>query len=192
MQDWGKPRRPNREVRERSGPAPRDPRADSDRPAAPEEAPLVSGRPPSRPRTDAIGRIAALEAEIERMKSERAHDADQMGEMLVRVATVERTRAAAENRAVAAELQAGDLRAELAQLKARCAQLEAEAWEAQESSRQLPVDPDAARDTAARVASIIDELERREEMAAGLRARTLEQIRQALADIDAPKTPPGT
>jgi hypothetical protein len=110
--------------------------------------------------------------------------------MLVRVATVERTRAAAESRAVAAELQAGDLRAELAQLKARCAQLEAEAWEAQESSRQLPVEPDAARDAASRVADIVDELERREEMAAGLRARTLEQIRQALAEIDAPKSPP--
>jgi chromosome segregation ATPase len=152
----------------------------------------VSGRPPSRPRTDAIGRIAALEAEVARLKAERSHDADQMGEMLVRVATVERTRAAAENRAVAAEMQAGDLGAELAQLKARCAQLEAEAWEAQESSRQLPVDPDAARDAATRVATIIDELERREEMAAGLRARTLEQMRQALAEIDSPKTPPGT
>ena len=77
MQDWGKPRRPNREARERSGPAPRDPRDDSDRPAAPEEAPLVSVRPASRPRTDAIGRIAALEAEVARLKSERSHDADQ-------------------------------------------------------------------------------------------------------------------
>src|SRR5579872_4167161 len=170
MQDWGKPRRPTREPRERSGPAPRDPRADSDRPAAPEEAPLVSGRPPSRPRTDAVGRITALEVEVARLKGERARDADQMGEMLVRVATVERTRAAAENRAVAAELQAGDLRAELAQLKARCAQLEAEAWEAQESSRRLPIEPDAVRDAAARVATIVDELERREEIAAGLRA----------------------
>ncbi|MGH7436824.1 MAG: hypothetical protein ACRENE_14215 [Polyangiaceae bacterium] len=133
--------------------------------------------------------MSGLEAEIARLKGERAQDADQMGEMLVRVATAERTRAAAENRAVAAELQAGDLRAEVAQLRARCAQLEAEAWEAQESSRRLPVEPDAVRDAAARVAGIIDELERREEMAAGLRARTLEQIRQALAEIDAPVSP---
>src|SRR5580704_9156474 len=91
MQDWGKSRRPGRE---RSRPPPRDPRADSDPPATIEETPLqpVARGPSSRPKVDPVSRMAALEVEIERLGQERAHDADQIGEMLVRIASAERSR----------------------------------------------------------------------------------------------------
>lgn len=174
MQDWGKPRRPGRD---RSRPPPRDPRADSDPPASSEEVPLQAFPriPSSRPRgSDPPARVTALEAEVARLLGERAHDADQLGEMLVRIAAAERARASAETRAAVAEQQVLALRAEVAQLRARCAQIEAEDWEVQESTRRLaPPQADAVRDGLARVAGILDELERREQMAAGLRTRTV-------------------
>ncbi len=192
MQDGGKSRRPGPE---RSRPPPRDPRADSDPPATTEETPLRAlGRPPSsRPRGDAVAKIVALEAEIERLVADRAHDADQIGEMLVRIAGAERARAAAESRASAAEQQAAALRAEVAHLEARCAQLEADAWGVSESTRRV-AEPQAhaVREGLSRIGAILDELDRREEMAAGLRARTIEQLRQALAEVDAPASPPLT
>jgi hypothetical protein len=188
MQDWGKSRRP---PRERSRPPPRDPRADSAPPASTEETPLQAvARPPSsRPRPEIATRLFALEADLERMKSDRAHDADQIGEMLGRIAAAERTREAAVARALAAEDQAARLRSELAELKARCAQLEADAWDANAVTKRS-VPPEATREGLARLGAIIDELERREEMSAGLRARTLEQMRQAIAEVDAPPSPP--
>jgi hypothetical protein len=147
--------------------------------------------PSSRPKVDPVSRIAVLEAEIERMGQERAHDADQIGEMLVRIAGAERARAAAESRAAAAEHLSAALRAELAHLEARCAQLEAEAWEGGQSTTRLAaLDPGAVHEGLTRLGAIFDELDRREEMAAGLRARTMEQIRQTLAEMEAPPSPP--
>ena len=76
-------------------------------------------------------------------------------------------------------------------MQARLAQVEADAWEVGESTRRL-VAPHAGavREGLSRLSSIIDELDRREEMAAGLRARTMEQLRQTLAEIEAPPSPP--
>jgi hypothetical protein len=53
----------------------------------------------------------------------------------------------------------------------------------------------ATRESMAKAAALLDELERREEMAAGLRARTVEQARSALGDgvpAAPPSTPPST
>jgi chromosome segregation ATPase len=145
----------------------------------------------SRPKGDAGARLVALEADVQRLTTERAHDADQIGEMLVRIAAAERARASAESRAAAAEQQAAAMRAEVAHLEARCAQLEADAWEVSESTRRVSVpQADVVRDALARLSGIVDELDRREEMAAGLRARTIEQLRQTLAEVDAPPSPP--
>jgi hypothetical protein len=191
MQDWGKPRRPDRD---RSRPLPRDPRGDSDPPASAEEAPLqaIPPVPSSRPKGIALpGRLAALEAEVERLVGERAHDADQIAEMLVRIAAAERARAAADSRAAAAEQYASALRAEVERLRARCAEIDAENRRARESTRRLALpQADAVRDGITRLGAILDELDRREQMAAGLRSRTMEQVRQALAEIDAPPSPP--
>src|SRR5258708_37384007 len=122
MQDWGR-RRPDARGKDRPSAVPKDPRTDSEPPAAAEEMPLVARRVPSRPRSDVVGRISALELEIARLTEERARDADQIGEMLVRVAGAERSRAAAENRAAAAQQEAAGLRADLANLRARSARL---------------------------------------------------------------------
>jgi hypothetical protein len=127
---------------------------------------------------------------VQRLTSERARDADQIGEMLARVAGAERSRAAAEGRATVADQQAGSLRAEVARLEARCAQLEADAWDLNEQKRHpAPPSSDTVREALPRLTAILDELERREEMAAGLRARTMEQIRQALAELETPGRP---
>jgi hypothetical protein len=89
MPESGKSKRAGRD-RSRSV---KDPRVDSTPPEADEDDPAEPS--PSQP-ADPAGRIAALQASLERLRSERAADADQIAEMLVRSATVERTRAAAE------------------------------------------------------------------------------------------------
>jgi chromosome segregation ATPase len=201
MQDWGKSRRP---PRERSRPPAKDPRADSEPPASSEETPLRSRPPSSAPRVDSA-RIAALQADIERLKSEHAHDADQVAEMLVRIAAAERAREGserardaaeraygdAEQRAAAAEQRAATLAAEVERLKQRAAELEADAWDpAGGSARDAQARFEATRAALARVGAMIDELDRREEIAGTIRARTIEQVRQALAEAEAPPSPP--
>src|SRR5579864_9672151 len=96
MPDSGRTKRP---MRERSRPPPRDPRVDSSPPSGEADAP--SPRPPSsRPTADAAAsRVAALEAELTRIRQLHASDADQVAAMLVRIADAERSRKAAEERA---------------------------------------------------------------------------------------------
>jgi hypothetical protein len=107
-------------------------------------------------------RTASLEAEVERLKAARAEDADVTAEMLVRVAEAERLRLAAQSRATT---------------------LEAELVEA----RQLKVAAEArvqgTRSQMAAALELIEELERREEMAASLRTRTIAQTRSALQGL---------
>lgn len=142
--------------------------------------------------------MATLQADLERFKSERASDADHVAQMLVRLAGAERAREAAERateaaqqHAAAADQRAAALSAEVDRLRTRCSQLEAESWNpAGGSARDAHARLEAVRDAVARVTAMIDELDRREEMAAGIRARTVEQVRQALAEIEAPPSPP--
>src|SRR5260370_10162215 len=83
----------------------RDPRVDSSPPPA--RAENVHRRA-SRPRLEAAAiRIASLQAEVERLKADRANDADTVAEMLVRIADAERAKTAANARASEAERRAG-------------------------------------------------------------------------------------
>ena len=114
--------------------------------------------------------------------------------MLVRIAAAERAREAAEGRVAAAQEKAAALAAEVALLKARCTRLEADSWDPEAATTAPGVDDrarlESTREAMARIGAMIDELERREEMAAGIRTRTIEQMRHALAEADAPASPP--
>jgi hypothetical protein len=116
-----------------------------------------------------VDRTASLEAEVERLRVARAEDADVTAGMLVRIAEGERLRLAAQARATALE-------AELVQ------------------ARQLKVAAEArVEGTRAQMAAaleLIEELERREEMAASLRARTIEQARRTLQGLGRTAPPP--
>jgi chromosome segregation ATPase len=210
-------------------------------------------------------RIAALEAELARLSEERGVEADSLARMLVRIAEVERARAAADARAdvlaarmreleaqseegrrelevARAQVQSGTEAAESAALRtevaeraaadgaaelerageeldagrARLGQLETELARArrehgdeQASSRAAQSEADlraartieeerssaararqqaaaaevslaAMRDTIARAANLVDEMDRREEISAAVRLRTLDQARRLL------------
>jgi hypothetical protein len=302
MPESGKSKRAGRD---RSRPV-RDPRVDSTAPEADEEGSAAPSSP-RPPIDDAGSRIAALEADLEQVKAERAADADQIAEMLVRSATAERTRTAAEacvadveqrllemgsaldasrddirrrdeelaavsRRAELAEKTASDaadahgkaraaleakhtgtlealraqqakglqsqshlhtraleeerrehasmldslraehaeamdkaqathaialasLRAEYAASKRDAARLLEEERSAAARARQLAAATElrlaATRDSIAKAAGLLEELERREEMATALRARTIEHTRRALLGDVASKAPEG-
>jgi hypothetical protein len=128
--------------------------------------PGVAQRPSSRPGFD---RSVTLEAEIERLKAARAEDADVTAAMLVRIAESERLRLAAQTRC-------GELDAELAQMRQRVAAAEARL--------------DGTRSTMASALTMLDELDRRDEMAASIRTRTLGQVRAALQGQGRTAPPP--
>jgi hypothetical protein len=233
----------------------RDQRSDgSTIPPPQEEAPLA--RVFSRAATEpATGRITALQAEIARLQAERASDADQTAEMLVRIAAAERAKAealatlevmsqhaelaekSAVNASAALERARADMevdRTQVVELEAKLAHTATERGEAIEAIRRehlrdvaalearhaeaLATMRDAhvraleeersaaararqqaagaevrlanARTAMAATGELLDELHRREEMAAGLRNRTIEQARRALAGDGAAMTAP--
>jgi hypothetical protein len=111
----------------------RDTRIDSAAPVPREEE---AGRPTARPtRSAGDDRLAhdstrsagggALLSDLERLKAERAADADDMGAMLVRVAETNRARQMAEKRAQGLESWTQELEAKLAEARARGDDLEA-------------------------------------------------------------------
>jgi len=154
----------------------RDPRVDSSPPSGQEDMPMK--RPSLRPADAAVARLASLEAEIARLKKQHADDADQLAAMLVRIADVERARIAAEQRAAESDRHAEMLSTALGKEKARASQLEAEAWEASETTmRELRTQLEAARKAMASTLSVLEDLERREEMVTAVRLRAIEQMR---------------
>jgi hypothetical protein len=192
MPDWGKPKR---QPRERTGPPPRDPRVDSAPPSRQEDKHLQRA-PSSRPTSDTAGtRITTLEAEIARLREQHASDADQLGAMLVRLATVERAITAAEQRAAESDQHAETLSVALDHEKARSAQLEADGWEASDAAvrdtrAQLEALQSAygaaqkeltsVREAMMGAMALLEELERREEMVGSVRMRAIEQMRRTL------------
>jgi chromosome segregation ATPase len=115
--------------------------------------------------------------------------------MLVRVAAAERALTdaqkaveASQMRAAGAEERAAVLAGEVARLKERCETLEADAWDPVSSKGRSQLS--GAREAMVRIGALLEELERREEMAAGIRARTVEQLRQALAEAEGPTSQP--
>ncbi len=147
-------RKPSRAVR--------DPRADSQSPPRRDESPL--GRPTVRPgesSTMPVGsRVASLEAEIERLRAERAIDADETANMLLRIVESDRMRADAERmRQESERLRAEAERMRIAaqamasESQAMASESRAMASAAQERACALQVDLDLSR-------SRIEELER--------------------------------
>jgi chromosome segregation ATPase len=174
MSETNKPKRPHsKSARARSRPPPRDPRVEDveiPRDVVAEARPLEA-----RPRADALtARIASLETELARLKEDREADADQVARMLVRIAAAERAKAEAEHRAELAEREAAKERADLEQAKAEM-----------QSDRSRFTDLEAklatASATLARATGLIEEIERREELTASMRVRSLEQARRVLA-----------
>jgi septal ring factor EnvC (AmiA/AmiB activator) len=129
------------------------------------------------------------------VKKERAEDDDQVAQMLVRVADAERALAEAQRaveasqiRTTTAEEKAAVLATEVTRLKERCERLEADAWDPVSVRGRDRVA--AVREAMVRVGALLEELDRREEMAAGIRSRTMEQLRQALSEVEGPTSPP--
>ena len=197
MPDWGKPKR---QPRERTGPPPRDPRVDSAPPSRQEDRSSLrpsSSRPPSSRPTPgaAVSRVAHLEADVGRLRDQHASDADQLAEMLVRLAALERATAAAENRAAESDQHAETLSVALGQEKARSAQLEADGWEASDAAVRdtraqfealqsayaaTQKELGAVREAMMEAMALLEELERREEMVGSVRMRAIEQMRRTL------------
>jgi hypothetical protein len=185
----------------------RDPRIDSTPPSAIDEAPLAhlhSKAPSSGPagaqsathvahtftrpmtRPPEIERVASLEAEVERLRGELALDADDTAGMLVRIAESERLHLSAHAQAVEAGARAAALEAELARSKGKASTLEAEIAGLRQQWVLAEARLSAAREAMRNALAMVEELERREEMAATLRART---IRDALKLLRAETQP---
>ena len=183
--------------------ASRDPRIDSTPPSALDEAPLGSmprstlapgGRntvvpgdrstvvPGDRSTVAPSGRRASddLEAEVERLRIERESDADEAAGMLVQIAQSERMRVAAQSQAEEAGERAGALQADLDQAMERIDELEIELaglrqqWVASEARLN------AAHETMSAALGLLEDLERREEMTASMRARSIRDTLRAL------------
>jgi hypothetical protein len=211
MPEWGKSKRQPRGTQ-----PPRDPRVDSVPPSSLEEAPLrrhtpqkvaqhVPRTPSLRPMSDAsAARIVALETEVSRLREQHASDADQLGQMLVRLAEMERATAAALARAAESDGHAETLSVELGREKARMAKLEMERLEVSDAAlaglrsqleevgaaqAQLKKDLTLARECMATAMTLLEDLERREEMVAGVRRRAIDQMKKCLsgsADLPPP------
>lgn len=140
--------------------------------------------------------MATLEAELARLREQHASDADQLADMLVRIADAERARVAAEQRAAETDEHAETLSVALGQEKARTSQLEADGWEVSEAAvREMRAQLEAeraahattrtqlldARDAMAASTVVLEDLERREEMVSAVRVRAIEQMRRTLA-----------
>jgi predicted RNase H-like nuclease (RuvC/YqgF family) len=177
----------------------RDPRIDSTPPASFDEAPLAHlqhvahtfSRPTAAPPNE---RLANLEAEVVRLRDELASDADDTAGMLVKIAESERLRVSVHAMAIEAGARAGALETELERASQRVRSLEGELERTSQRVRALEVELEGLRSqwslSEARLSvsrrateaalALIEELERREEMAAGIRARTVRDALQAL------------
>ncbi len=166
MPDTRKPSRPSR-----------DPRLDSTPPAAPNETPLGALYAPT---AAPPGRVATLQAEVQRLRAERETDADETAEMLVQLAESDRMRAAALSEATVAEERVGALQSDLHEARQRVEVLEVEVAGLREQWSLSEARLRSARQTIAGALSLLEDMERREEMAASLRARGVRDALRAL------------
>lgn len=129
------------------------------------------GRPGDMP-----GRkVANLEAEVERLRAERATDADETAGMLVRIVESDRMRSAAQVIAVEAKERAGALQADLNRAMQRIESLERQLDELEHEVR-------AMRGTISGACGMLEDLQRREEIAASLRTRSVRDLLSTLAN----------
>jgi septal ring factor EnvC (AmiA/AmiB activator) len=180
MPDTRKPSRPSR-----------DPRLDSKPPAALGEAPLASS--PYAATLPPAGRVASLQAEVERLRAERETDADETAGMLVQIAESDRMRAAAQSQAVVAVERIEALQSDLDEARSRVGALEAEVAGLRDERSLAEARLCSARETITTALALLEEMQRREELASSMRARsvrdTLRALGQAGADGEA-KAPP--
>jgi hypothetical protein len=172
-------------------PPSRDPRLDSKPPAALGEAPL--GPTPYATTVPPTGRVASLQAEVERLRAERESDADETAGMLVQIAESERMRAAAQSQAVIASERVGALQSDLAAAIARVGTLEVEVAGLREQWSLAEARLSGARETIATALTLLEEMQRREEMASSMRARSVRDTVRALgraAEDTQAKAPP--
>ncbi|HEY5145958.1 MAG TPA: hypothetical protein VII82_04295 [Polyangiaceae bacterium] len=190
MSDTRKSRQPGLEPAR----AQKDPRVDSTPPTPLDEAPLAHlqhvahtfSRPASAPRLE---RLASLEAEVERLRSELANDADDTAGMLVRIAESERLRVSVHAMALEAGARAGALETELERASQRVKDLEAELDGLRQQWSLAEARLSASRKAMQAALESMEELERREEMAASIRSRT---IRDALQSLRGDTIPPAS
>ena len=158
----------------------RDPRLESTPPVGPGEAPLGSLPSATLPPPPA-GRVASLQAEVERLRSERETDADETAEMLVQIAESDRMRAAAQSQVVVASERVGTLEADLDDARTRVGALEVEMARLREQWSLSEARLSAARETIAAAVTLLEEMERREEMSSSMRTRSLRDTLRALS-----------
>jgi hypothetical protein len=167
MSDTRKPSRPSR-----------DSRLDSKPPAALGEVPL--GPSPYAATIPPSGRVATLQAEVERLRAERETDADETAGMLVQIAESDRMRAAAQSEATVAAERLETLEADLDQARLRVDALEVELSGLREQWSLSEARLIAARETISAAQTLIEDMERREEMASSMRARAVRDTLRAL------------
>jgi hypothetical protein len=158
---------------------PRDPRKDSLAPTASRNPPPLARSLP-RP-SEAPRRVASLEAELERLRAEREQDVDETAEMLVKIVESERMIVAARSEAVEAGERAGLLHAELERARQRIDELEVEVAGLRRASSGAGPGQGDAHGAIAVALTLLEDLERREEMAASMRARALRSALETLA-----------
>jgi hypothetical protein len=156
----------------------RDSRLDSKPPASLGEVPL--GPSPYAATIPPSGRVATLQAEVERLRAERETDADETAGMLVQIAESDRMRAAAQSEATVAAERLETLQADLDQARLRVDALEVELSGLREQWSVSEARLTAARETISAAQTLIEDMERREEMAASMRARAVRDTLRAL------------
>ncbi len=156
----------------------RDSRLDSKPPSAPDELPIGPSHPASA--SIPIGRVASLQAEVERLRAGRETDADETAEMLIHLAESDRMRAAAQSEAMVAGERVGALQSDLDEARERVDSLEAEVAGLREQWSLAESRLTSARHTIAAALTLLEDMERREELAASLRARAVRDALQAL------------
>jgi chromosome segregation ATPase len=139
------------------------------------------GRPsPYAATVPPAGRVASLQAEVERLRAERESDVDETAGMLVQIAESERMRAAALSQAVVASERGDALQSDLAEARSRVLALEAELAGLRQQWSLAEERLSSARETIATALTLLEEMQRREEMASSMRARSVRDTLRAL------------
>jgi septal ring factor EnvC (AmiA/AmiB activator) len=160
----------------------RDPRLESKPPAALAQLPLGA---PSCATVPPAARLASLQAEVERLRTERETDADETAGMLVQIAESDRMRAAAQSQATAAAARATALQTDLDEARRRIDALEVEVAGVREQWSLSEARLGAARETMSTAFGLLESMERRDEMAASIRAKAVRDTLRALQSHDA-------
>ena len=128
------------------------------------------------------------------MRAERESDADETAGMLVQIAESERMRTVAQSQAAIASERVEALQSDLAAARSRVAALEGEVAGLREQQSLAEARLSSTRETIALAVGLLEEMQRREELASSMRARavrdTLRTLGRAVENPPA-HAPPG-